>query len=117
MSLNKFPCSDYKFETDKELFLKNWSTFDGKESRGYFLEVTFEFDEKSHALLEEFPPACHHAVITEDMLSPYSQKLLADIKGKSCKYKSKKLIPSFLRRTSILHYMLLQTLLLLGELS
>lgn len=108
------PLSDFTFLSEEEVQSFDIHAHSITQEEGYILKVDLEYPTHLHAVHSSFPLAPERVEVNESMLSPYAYKAHASIYG-SEKYRSKKLISSFLpRKEYVLHYRTLKTYLELG---
>ena len=89
--------------------------WDPTSNKGYFLEVDAEIAQALHDFLGDLPPFPESLLITEEMASPYTQKLRERRFGPGYKCSQSKLAPNLLpKRKHKVHIAALQQYVKLG---
>jgi hypothetical protein len=109
------PVKDFRWLTNKQIGEIDWLNTTEESNTGYIVECDLEYGEHLHVSHNAYPICPEQRTITEDMLSERAKECLRTIKGEKFKYKSTKLIGSFLpRKKYCIHYIALRTALQLG---
>ena len=69
------PCSEFKWLTDKQISNFCINDIPDDFELGYILDVDLEYPTVLHNKHSDYPLAPESVIISDDMLSPYSQKL------------------------------------------
>lgn len=69
----------FSLESMKKI-IQNYDSFD---KVGYFIECDLDYPKKIHNLTKDLPLAAEHRIVSDDMLSPYSQDLKKKLEIKS----------------------------------
>ena len=111
----KLPIGDFKFLSQKTITKTDFTKIDCSKSKGYILEVDLSYPKKVQDLHQSFPLAPENLIVTNDIISPYSQKALHACYSKTRKINDKKLTATFKdRKKYVLHIKNLQLYLQLG---
>ena len=104
------PTGGFKWLSEKEV---NLSKFDDNSEKGLILEVDLEYPKELHDLHNDYPLAAEKIKVTENMLSPYCQKIAEQFGVKIGLVE--KLVPTlFNKERYVLHYRNLQLYMSLG---
>ena len=104
------PIGGFKWLSEKEV---NLSKFDDNSEKGLILEVDLEYPKELHDLHNDYPLAAEKIKVTENMLSPYCQKIAEQFGVKIGLVE--KLVPTlFNKERYVLHYRNLQLYMSLG---
>jgi hypothetical protein len=107
------PVDGIRWVEDQEIESLNVLEISDNNEKGYMLEVNLDYPPELHDLHNEYPLAPEKVKVPEDMLSPYSKKLLEDLdlKGTS----TEKLIPNLnAEKKYVVHYLNLKLYFSLG---
>ena len=108
------PVDGFRWLEDQEIESLNVLEISDNNEKEYMLEVDLEYPQELHDHHNEYPLAPEKVKVTEDMLSPYANKLLEDLdlKGTS----TEKLIPILnSKKKYVVHYRNLKLYLSLGK--
>ena len=97
------PYGEFKWLTDDQISSFCVNNISDESEHGYFLDVDLEYPENLHDRHSDYPLAPESMIVTDEMLSPFSQKLKENlqVKGKP----TPKLIPNLHKKTNyIVHY-------------
>ena len=104
------PTGGFKWLTEEEVDL---SKYNDESEKGLILEVDLEYPEELHDLHNDYPLAAEKIKVTEDMLSPYCQKIAEKFGVKVGMVK--KLMPTLSKKERyVLHYRNLRLYMSLG---
>ena len=104
------PTGGFKWLNEKEV---NLSKYDDEFEKGLILEVDLEYPKELHDLHNDYPLAAEKIKVTENMLSPYCQKIAEQFGVKIGLVE--KLVPTlFNKERYVLHYRNLQLYMSLG---
>ena len=107
------PTGGFKWLTEKEINKKNLVAHSPTHKKGMIYEVDLIYPKKLHNTHNNYPLAPEHLVVTEQMLSPFSQQIRE--KYQMSTGQVSKLIPNLMNKTKyVLHYRNRQLYLDLG---
>ncbi|XP_071152225.1 uncharacterized protein [Mytilus edulis] len=107
------PVEGFRWLNDSEIENLNISDVVDNSKHGFILEVDLEYPRELHDDHNEYPLAPEKLKVTNDMLSPYAEKLLDDLNLKGTS--TEKLIPNLHpKQKYVVHYRNLKLYLSLG---
>ncbi|CAG2208280.1 unnamed protein product [Mytilus edulis] len=107
------PVEGFRWLNDSEIENLNISDVVDDSKHGFILEVDLEYPRELHDDHNEYPLAPEKLKVTNDMLSPYAEKLLDDLNLKGTS--TEKLIPNLHpKQKYVVHYRNLKLYLSLG---
>ncbi|CAG2200908.1 unnamed protein product [Mytilus edulis] len=107
------PVEGFRWLNDSEIENLNISDVEDDSKNGFILEVDLEYPRELHDDHNEYPLAPEKIKVTNDMLSPYAEKLLDDLNLKGTS--TEKLIPNLHPKEKyVVHYRNFKLYLSLG---
>lgn len=94
MGTQKLPTGLFRWLNHQEMDSFDVKNIPKDGDKGYFLEVDLMYPEYLHDAHNSYPLAPTHKVVSDDELSPYSDKLWKQLFGKQRRVKTSKLIPT-----------------------
>lgn len=113
-SMKEFlPYSDFKMMTKEEFNKIDFEKVEDNSDIGYILEIDLTYPKELHEVHNQYPLAPLKQVVTEEMLSPYSKKLLSQL-GMPITETEKLLTTLEDKKKYVLHYRNLKFYLKMG---